>query len=98
MIQGGYNTRWNLAKVCISCNSSKDSASLIDFRSRTPEFKQERFDAVITGMVERSGLAHETVLRLLDQSNAFERAMQRERERLTALLAEEIAGLTLIAA
>lgn len=45
-----------------------------------------------------AGLAHETVLRLLDQSNAFERAMQRERDRLTALLAEETAGLTLVAA
>lgn len=98
MIQGGYNTCWNLTKVCNGCNTSKGSASLLDFRSRTPEFTQERFDAVITGMVERSGLTHETVLRLLDQSNAFERAMQRERDRLTALLADEIAGLTLIAA
>ena len=90
MIQGGHNSRWNLTKVCNSCNASKGSASLLDFRSRTPEFTQERFDAVVAGMVERSGFARETVLRLLTQSNEFEIAMQRERARLSAMLAEDI--------
>lgn len=90
MVQGGHNSRWNLTKVCNGCNTSKGSASLLDFRSRTPEFTQERFDAVVAGMVERSGLALETVLRLLTQSNEFERAMQRERARLSAMLAEDI--------
>lgn len=98
MVQGGHNTRWNLTKVCNGCNSSKGSASLLDFRNRTPEFTQERFDAVVAGMAERSGLALETILRLLDQSNAFERAIKRERGRLSALLAEEIAGATVSAA
>lgn len=86
MVQGGHNSRWNLTKVCNGCNTSKGSASLLDFRSRTPEFTQERFDAVVAGMVERSGMTQETILRLLDQSNEFERAMQRERDHLSALL------------
>jgi len=86
MVQGGHNTRWNLAKVCISCNTSKDSASLIDFRERTEAFTQERYDAVVAQMARLSGKSIEEITHLLEQSHEFEVAYQRERERMVLLL------------
>ncbi len=86
MIQGGPNSRWNLVKVCASCNSSKGSASLFDFRSRTEAFTEERFDLVIAGMTERSGSSAEYIYELLSQSHEFEAAYQRERTKMVALL------------
>lgn len=86
MVQGGHNTRWNLTKVCHRCNTSKGSASLIDFRERTAEFTHERYDAVIAAMVALSGYATEHISQLLQQSHAFEIAYQTERERMSSLL------------
>jgi 5-methylcytosine-specific restriction endonuclease McrA len=87
MVQGGHNTRWNLTKVCISCNTSKDSASLIDFRERTPEFTEERYAAVIARMVDLSGHSTEHITHLLEQSHAFELAYQAQRAIMATLLA-----------
>jgi 5-methylcytosine-specific restriction endonuclease McrA len=87
MIQGGHNTRWNITKACHSCNTSKGSASLIDFRGRTSEFTQERYNAVLAGMVARSGHSAEHITFILGQSHAFEIAYQAERERMLSLLA-----------
>lgn len=86
MIQGGPNSRWNLTKVCNSCNASKGSASLVDFFERTPAFTQERFDAVVAEMAQRSGKSAADITQLLEQSHAFEIAFQAERDRLLALL------------
>lgn len=86
MKQGGPNSRWNLTKVCISCNTSKGTASLIDFRKRTPAFTQERFDAVVAEMAQRSGKSAAEITQLLEQSHAFEIAFQAERDRMLALL------------
>lgn len=86
MIQGGHNTRWNLTKVCHSCNTSKGSASLIDFRGRTSEFTQERYIAVLADMVTRSGHSAEHITSIMVQSHAFEIAYQTERERMSSLL------------
>lgn len=91
MRQGGPNSRWNLVKTCNSCNSSKNYDSLITFRSRTPEFSEERFAAVVFGMVAQSGLAETDVHALLTQSYEFEIAFERERAKLTALLSRKIA-------
>lgn len=87
MKQGGPNSRWNLTKVCGACNASKETESLISFRERTPAFTQVRFDAVIAGMVERSGKSTQEITQLLEQSHAFELAFQAERDRMLELLA-----------
>ena len=87
MKQGGPNSRWNLTKVCIACNSSKETESLISFRKRTPAFTQERFDAVVEEMAQRSGKSTAEVTQLLEQSHAFEIAFKAERERMVGLLA-----------
>lgn len=86
MIQGGPNSRWNIVKVCNSCNTSKGSASLVDFRSRTPEFTDERYEMVIADMASQSGFSREYINELLTQSHEFERAHIQERERMLALL------------
>ena len=86
MVQGGHNTRWNLTKVCNGCNTSKGSASLIDFRERTEAFTQERYDAVIEQMARLSGKSTDEITHLLEQSHEFEIAYQRERERMVTLL------------
>lgn len=86
MIQGGPNSRWNLVKVCISCNTSKGSASLADFRSRTASLTDDRYDAIIANMAAMSGKSTEQINGLLTQSHEFEQAHQRERARLMALL------------
>lgn len=87
MIQGGHNSRWNLVKVCISCNTSKGSSSLVDFRSRTPEFTDDRYDAIVAGMSTLSGRTPPQIIELLTQSHEFELAHRRERERMMTLLA-----------
>lgn len=87
MKQGGYNSRWNLTKVCGACNTSKKTMSLIAFRNRTPAFTQERYDAVVAGMAQLSGKTPDEIARLLEQSHAFEIAFQAERERMEAMLA-----------
>lgn len=87
MTQGGHNTRWNLTKACHGCNTSKGSASLIDFYGRTSEFTQERYNEVVTGMVARSGHTTEHITHILGQSHAFEIAYQTERDRMLSLLA-----------
>ncbi|MCU6709339.1 HNH endonuclease [Paenibacillus sp. J5C_2022] len=86
MVQGGPNSRWNLVKVCASCNSSKGSASLADFHSRTASLTDDRYDAIIANMAAMSGKSTEQVNGLLTQSHEFEQAHQRERARLMALL------------
>lgn len=87
MVQGGHNTRWNLTKVCISCNTSKDSASLIAFRDRTPEFTEGRYAAVVAQMASLSGYSAEHITHLLEQSHAFEIAYQAQRDVMATLLA-----------
>lgn len=87
MVQGGPNSRWNLTKVCNSCNASKGSASVLDFHARTPEFTDERYEAVIAEMVRLSGYSAERIAELLAQSHAFEIAHQAERARMADLLA-----------
>jgi hypothetical protein len=86
MVQGGPNSRWNLVKVCISCNTSKGSASLVDFRSRTPDLTTERYEIITGKMAELSGKSAAQVEELLTQSHEFELAHQRERARLMMLL------------
>lgn len=87
MKQGGPNSRWNLTKVCIGCNSSKETESLISFRERTPAFTQERYDAVVAEMAQRSSKSAAEIAQLLEQSHAFEIAFKAERERMVGLLA-----------
>jgi len=86
MIQGGPNSRWNLTKVCASCNTSKGSASLMDFRNRTEAFTDERYDAIVSEMVERSRYSPIYIGELLAQSHEFEVAYQVERIKMLALL------------
>lgn len=87
MVQGGHNSRWNLTKVCIGCNGSKGSASLLDFYGRATEFTAERYHAVIAQMVALSGMSAEIITELLAESHAFEVAYQAQRERLAARIA-----------
>jgi len=86
MVQGGPNSRWNLVKVCASCNTSKGSASLYEFRSRTADFTEDKLSAVIDSMVERSGYSIEYIYELLTQSHEFEAAYQRERAKMITML------------
>lgn len=86
MIQGGPNSRWNLTKVCNGCNSSKGSASLLDFYGRSETFTKDRYDRVVEQMAELSGKTLETITQLLTQSHAFELAHQEQRKKLVALL------------
>jgi 5-methylcytosine-specific restriction endonuclease McrA len=87
MVQGGPNSRWNLTKVCNTCNNSKQSASLIDYYGRCDDFTEQRFDDVVFGMAERSGKGPEELALLLTQSHAFEIAFQAQRSRMETLLA-----------
>ncbi|NHN31142.1 HNH endonuclease [Paenibacillus sp. S3N08] len=86
MSQGGHNSRWNLIKVCISCNTSKSGQSLRHFYAITESFTEERYLAVISGMVERSHRSATEIDAILTQSHEFEASFNRERERLMALL------------
>lgn len=86
MVQGGHNSRWNLTKACISCNSSKGSASLLDFYSRCDEFNEDRYAEAVAKMSALSGKSVEVIEELLAQSHAFERAYQEQRDKLVALL------------
>lgn len=86
MRQGGTNSRWNLVKSCISCNTSKGFGSLIEFYARTAEFTQERYESVILGMVSLSGRSRTVIDALLTQSREFEIAHEREREKLIQML------------
>lgn len=92
MTQGGPNSRWNLVKTCINCNTSKGPCSLFNFRNRTPEFTQERYNSVIAGMSARSDLSKADVIDLLTQSYEFEVAYERERAKLVAMLSRKIHG------
>lgn len=86
MKQGGPNSRWNLTKVCNGCNASKETESLISFRKRTPAFTQERFDAVVAEMAQRSGKSIARITQLIEQSHAFELAFQAERDLMLAMM------------
>lgn len=86
MSQGGPNSRWNLVKTCISCNTSKGFDSLVAFRERTPMLTDDRYDAVISGMAMLHGHPIAYINELLTQSNAFEVAFQRERAIMQSLL------------
>lgn len=86
MSQGGVNSRWNLVKACVSCNSSKDRHSLIDFYGRTAEFTPERYEAVVNEMVRLSGRSRTEIDELLTLSHAFEIAHERERQRMLGAL------------
>ncbi|MCY9532965.1 HNH endonuclease [Paenibacillus alvei] len=88
MVQGGFNTRWNITKVCISCNSSKGSDSLIGFRERNEKFTADRYESVVAKMVELSGLTRENIDLLLEQSYEFELLHRKQREKLTSILSE----------
>ncbi|GIQ63699.1 hypothetical protein PACILC2_22670 [Paenibacillus cisolokensis] len=93
--QGGPNSRWNLVKVCASCNSSKETSSLIDFYNRKPEFTKARYDAVVKGMAEKSGFSETRITELLLSSHEFELAIEREKARMQAEIARfyrEISG------
>lgn len=84
--QGGPNSRWNITRTCNGCNASKSQGSLIDFYERTDSFTSERYEAVVSDMVELSGYSREQIDALLTQSYEFERAHLRERARLESLL------------
>ncbi|MBG9736529.1 HNH endonuclease [Paenibacillus alvei] len=88
MVQGGFNTRWNITKVCISCNSSKGSDSLIGFRKRNDQFTADKYEAVVAKMVELSGLTRENIDLLLEQSYEFELLHRKQREKLMEILSE----------
>jgi 5-methylcytosine-specific restriction endonuclease McrA len=86
MVQGGPNSRWNLTKVCSGCNSSKGSASLLDFYGRSGEFTEDRYGRVVAKMVELSGKSAELIAEFLTQSHVFELAYQEQRSKLSALV------------
>lgn len=86
MVQGGPNSRWNLTKVCIGCNSSKGSASLLDFYGRSDDFTEARYEHVVAKMAALSGKSIEMITEFLVQSHAFELAYQEQREKMVALL------------
>jgi len=83
MSRGGHNSRWNLVKACISCNTSKGSDSLLTFRARTPTFTESRYNDVVEGMALHSGKSSDDIVTYLERTFEAETRYAEEMARLS---------------
>ncbi|MFC3344998.1 HNH endonuclease [Paenibacillus abyssi] len=86
MSQGGVNSRWNLVKVCINCNTSKGDGSLVNYYGRCPDFTEQRYEAVVNEMVRLSGRTRAEIDEILTLSHSFEIAFQNGRRQMVGAL------------